>query len=159
MAWLFETLITRLLDERTQGLAPQDTMALDTKARLTIRPDLVWYGAAGPVAVADTKYKLLDDKGNFPNSDAYQLVTYCARLGLSTGHLIYAAGDPQPEPYEIVGTGVRLLVHAIDIGRPMEDIESQVDRLAERLLATVGAAGRRHHRRAPGVLGRSEQRA
>ena len=142
MAWLFETLITRLLDERTQGLAPQDTMALDTKARLTIRPDLVWYGAVGPVAVADTKYKLLDDKGNFPNSDAYQLVTYCARLGLSTGHLIYAAGDPRPEPHEIVGTGVRLVIHAIDIGRPMEHIERQVDQLAERLLlAAVTAAG------------------
>lgn len=142
MAWLFETLITRLLNERTQGLAPQNTMALDQKARLTIRPDLVWYGAAGPVAVGDTKYKLLDEKGNFPNSDAYQLVTYCARLGLSTGHLIYAAGDPQPEPYDLVGTGVRLLVHAIDIGRPLEDVESQLDRIAERLLAPTTSAGR-----------------
>src|SRR4051794_36436136 len=28
MAWLFETLITRLLDERTEGLAPQDSMPL-----------------------------------------------------------------------------------------------------------------------------------
>ena len=140
MAWLFETLITRLLGERTEGLAPQNTMPLDTAARLTIRPDLVWYGADGPVAVADTKYKLLDEKGNFPNSDAYQLVTYCARLDLSTGHLIYAAGDPHPEPYEIVGTGVRLVVHAIDIGRSMEDVESQVDRLAERLLAPTTSA-------------------
>lgn len=140
MAWLFETLITRLLGERTEGLAPQNTMPLDTAARLTIRPDLVWYGADGPVAVADTKYKLLDEKGNFPNSDAYQLVTYCARLDLSTGHLIYAAGDPHPEPYEIVGTGVRLVVHAIDIGRSMEDVESQVDRLAERLIAPTTSA-------------------
>lgn len=90
------------------------------------------------MAVADAKYKLLDDKGNFPNSDAYQLVTYCARLGLSTGHLIYAAGDPQPEPYEIVGTGVQLQVHAIDIGRPMEEIERQVDQIAERLLPAAG---------------------
>ena len=142
MAWLFETLITRLLDERTKGLAPQDSMPLDTAARLTIKPDLVWYDAGGPVAVADTKYKLLDEKGNFPNSDAYQLVTYCTRLGLSTGHLIYAAGDPRPEPYEIVGTGVRLVVHAIDIGRSMEDVESQVDRLAERLLAPTASAAR-----------------
>jgi 5-methylcytosine-specific restriction enzyme subunit McrC len=67
-------------------------------------------------------------------------VTYCARLDLSTGHLIYAAGDPRPEPYEIVGTGVRLVVHAIDIGRSMEDVESQVDRLAERLLAPTTSA-------------------
>ena len=73
--------------------------------RLTIRPDLVWYGLDGrPVAVADTNYKLLDDKGNFPNADAYQLVTYCARLGLSTRHLIYAAGDPQPTPTRSSGS-------------------------------------------------------
>jgi 5-methylcytosine-specific restriction enzyme subunit McrC len=137
MAWLFETLITRLLRERTHGFTPQDTLALDTGNRLTIRPDLVWYGPTGPVAVADTKYKLLDDKGNFPNADAYQLVTYCARLGLHTGHLIYAAGEPQPEPYEILGTSVTLHIHAIDLGCPAEEIEAQVDALAHKLGLSV----------------------
>jgi len=137
MAWLFEALITRLLHERTNGLAPQDTMALDTTHRLTIRPDLVWYDVGGPVAVADTKYKLLDEKGNFPNSDAYQLVTYCARLGLNTGHLIYAAGDPKPEPYDILGTGVQLFIHAIDLGRPIDEIEAEVDALAAELNVAI----------------------
>jgi hypothetical protein len=36
---------------------------------------------------ADTTYKLLDDSDRFPNADAYQLVTCCARLGLDTGDL------------------------------------------------------------------------
>lgn len=135
MAWLFETLIARLLGEITSGLVTQDTQPLDTLERLRIRPDLVFRGAGdAAVAVADTKYKLLDDAGNVPNADAYQLVTYCARLGLATGHLIYAAGDPRPEPFEIVGTGIRLVIHAVDISRPLDEIEAEVLRLAERLL-------------------------
>lgn len=135
MAWLFETLIARLLGEVTSGLVTQDTQPLDTLRRLKIRPDLVFRGAGGAaLAVADTKYKLLDDAGNVPNADAYQLVTYCARLGLATGHLIYAAGDPRPEPFEIVGTGIRLVIHAVDISRPLGEIEAEVLRLAERLL-------------------------
>ncbi|WP_404352111.1 McrC family protein [Phycicoccus jejuensis] len=138
MAWLFEALVTRLLRERTHGLAGQDTMPLDTLGRLTIRPDLVWYGLNGrPVAVADTKYKLLDDKGSFPNADAYQFVTYCARLGLRTGHLIYAAGDPQPDPYDIFGADVTIHIHAVDITRPLADIETQVDHLAQKLLPAM----------------------
>ncbi len=88
MAWLFETLIARLLSERSSDLVAQETLPLDTDERLSIRPDLVFRHATGPVAVADTKYKLLDETGNVPNADAYQLVTYCARLDLSAGHLI-----------------------------------------------------------------------
>ena len=147
MAWLFETLIARLLDEDTRGLVTQETLPLDSLRRLSIRPDLVFHdqSGAGAVAVADTKYKLLDDSGNFPNADAYQLVTYCARLGLTIGHLIYAAGDPQPEPFEILGTDVRLVVHAVDISRPVEEIERQALLLAARLLGgACGVASRGH---------------
>lgn len=63
-----------------------------------------------------------------------RLVTYCARLGLSTRHLIYAAGEPQPEPFDVVGTDVRLIIHAVDISRPVEDIETQVNELARTIL-------------------------
>jgi 5-methylcytosine-specific restriction enzyme subunit McrC len=130
MAWLFETLIARLLSEQTSGLVTQEVVPLDTLRRLSIRPDLVFHNSSGPIAVADTKYKLLDDDGNVPNADVYQLVTYCARLRLNTGHLIYAAGQPSPEPFEVDGTDVRLVVHAIDVTRPLDDIESQVAQLA-----------------------------
>lgn len=134
MAWLFETLIARLLDENTRGLVTQETLPLDNLHRLSIRPDLVLHDQSGVVAVADTKYKLLDDSGNFPNADAYQLVTYCARLGLTTGHLIYAGGDPQAEPFQIIGTQVRLVVHAVDISHPVEEIEQRMQLLAALLL-------------------------
>lgn len=135
MAWLFETLIARLLAEHIPELAAQHSLPLDTLRRLTIRPDLLIHHGTLPAAVADTKYKLLDPSGRLPNADAYQLVTYCARLGLTEGHLIYAAGDPTPDPFDIAGTGVRLIVHAVDITRPLEDIEIQVAALAHALAA------------------------
>ena len=138
MAWLFETLIARLLSERTAGVVTQDLLPLDTLGRLSIRPDLVFYDGAVPVAVADTKYKLLDASGNVPNADAYQLVTYCARLGLSVGHLIYAAGEPKPEPFDIVGTAVGLVVHAVDLAQPLAGIEAEVDALLQRITAMAG---------------------
>ncbi|MGY1825966.1 5-methylcytosine restriction system specificity protein McrC [Blastococcus sp. SYSU DS0541] len=139
MAWLFEKLVGQLLGEQLPGLVTQQPLPLDTLGRLTIEPDLVLYRNDRPVAVADTKYKLLDGSGKFPNADAYQLVTYCSRLGLRTGHLIYAAGDPHPEPFDIVGTDVTLLIHAVDISRSLPETEVQVADLARVLLATSAA--------------------
>jgi 5-methylcytosine-specific restriction enzyme subunit McrC len=141
MAWLFEALIARILSEHTRGLVIQEVLPLDTLGRLRIRPDLVFHDGSMPVAVADTKYKLLDDSGNVPNADAYQVVTYCARLGLTTGHLIYAAGEPRPEPFDIVGTDVRLVIHAVDISRPIETIEAQVIELASAIVSETKGRG------------------
>lgn len=150
MAWLFEKLVTQLLTEsggRVRVLA-QRTWPLDSLGRLHIKPDLVLTDGAQVVALADTKYKLLDADGTFPNADAYQLLTYCARLGLSTGHLIYAAGDPCPEPFDIVGTGVRLVVHGIDLDRPVEAIEAR----ARELLASIAGAHLGAERPTPQVV-------
>jgi 5-methylcytosine-specific restriction enzyme subunit McrC len=135
MSWLFERLITQMLTEQAGHVRVrnQRTHKLDTLGRLTIRPDLELLDGPRVLAVADTKYKLLDDHGKFPNADAYQLVTYCARLGLDTGHLIYAAGEPKPEPFDIIGTGVRLFVHAIDIATAVDEIEAAVTRLAQEI--------------------------
>lgn len=135
MSWLFEKLVEQLLLERCPGLKPQDVLPLDTLGRLRIKPDLVFYDEDGPIAVADTKYKLLGAKGEFPNADAYQLVTYCARLGLSTGHLIYAAGEPRPEPFDIVGTGVRLVIHSVDISCPVSEVEARLAELGQAITA------------------------
>lgn len=140
MAWLFETLVARLLTEQTPGWGAQETLPLDTLERLTIRPDLVLYGPSEIVAMADTKYKLLDDKGKVPNADAYQLVTYCARLDLRIGHLIYVSDEPPPEPFDIVGTGVRLVVHGVDLTRSLGEIEDQVWRLGAQLNPTAASA-------------------
>lgn len=142
MAWVFETLVARLLHELSPRLLVQQSLPLDTLSRLHLKPDLIFHDDNGPVAVADTKYKLLDEHGNVPTADVYQLVTYCYRLGVSTGHLIYAAREPRPEPFDIIGTDVRLVVHAVDISRPIEEIEAQIGSLAN---VIVPAATPQYH--------------
>jgi 5-methylcytosine-specific restriction enzyme subunit McrC len=140
MEWVFERLVEQIFDECCGGpglrLAAQARWHLDTGARLTIKPDLVVRRGTTHIAVADTKYKLLDDSGKFPNADAYQLVTYCLRLGLPVGHLIYAAADhPVPQPYAIRGTDVVLQVHAIDLLRPVADVEAHLAETFESVVA------------------------
>jgi 5-methylcytosine-specific restriction enzyme subunit McrC len=139
MSWLFEVLIARLLTESGSSVRvhAQRRYRLDQDGQLTIKPDLVFTAGKRVIAVADTKYKLLDDNGKFPNADAYQLVTYCARLGLDVGHLIYAAGDPCPAPYEILGTDVRLVIHAVDMRLPMAELEERVRELFTFITASV----------------------
>ncbi len=139
LPWLFERLIGRLLAEAGAQVRvlEQQTRHLDSLNRLTIKPDLLFVDGRRPVAVADTKYKLLDDSGRFPNADVYQLVSYCARLGLEVGHLVYAAGEPLPQPYDIIGAGVRLLVHSVQLDQPVADIEAA----ARALFATIERSG------------------
>lgn len=143
MAWLFETLVARLLHEESALWQSQASMPLDTFGRATIKPDLTLRGATDIQAVADTKYKLLDEAGNIPNADIYQLVTYCARLGLDTGHLIYVADGSRRDDLEIIGTGIRLVVHAVDLTRDVESIEKQVADICRAIVAVPESRGRR----------------
>jgi 5-methylcytosine-specific restriction enzyme subunit McrC len=145
MEWVFERLVEQVFDERCSStglrLAAQARWRLDTEDRLTIKPDLVVRRGASHIAVADTKYKLLDDSGKFPNADAYQLVTYCLRLGLPVGHLIYAAADhPVPKPYAIRGTSVVLHVHAVDLLQEIAGVERQIGAIHAHILRTDVAA-------------------
>lgn len=130
MATLFERLVARLFEEADPAWSAQETMPLDQGRVLSIRPDLILSGRDGASAVADTKYKVLDEAGKVSNADVYQLVTYCARLGLSTGHLLYADGGPEPAPYEIRGTGITVAVHRLDLTQPLPRLEAQVHGLA-----------------------------
>jgi len=136
MEKLFEDLVARLLAELDDGvqISAQSTYALDTLGRMTIRPDLVFRSGGVEVAVADTKYKVLDDKGKLRNDDGYQLLAYCTRLGLAVGHLVYASGSLPAEPYRLLGSGVQLNLHTIDMGQSVEAIEHDVALLRRGLL-------------------------
>ena len=136
MEKLFEDVLLALLIEADDDVSVrgQQTYRLDTRSRITIKPDLLFRRGGRDIAVADTKYKFLDDSGRFSNADAYQLVTYCARLGLETGHLIYAAGPLPVEPFDIPTAGVTLAVHKVDLTRPLREIEQQVRTLRDRVI-------------------------
>ncbi len=150
MAWLFETLVAEVLEQRLrQGpagrLRAQRTHDLDPTGHLKIKPDLEVVQDGTVVAVGDTKYKLLDEDGRFPNADAYQLIAYAARLGLDDAHLIYAGAPGEvPDRYPITGTGVTLHVHAIDITADLDDVEGQIARLIPYLMSS-------RHREAAGI--------
>ena len=126
MSWLFERLVTRVLVDADPSVTidAQRTYPLDDDARLTIRPDLVLIRDGAVLAVADVKYKLLDG-GTVPNPDVYQLITYCARLGLDTGHLIYASPSAIPE-YRFVSAGISLRVHGVDLAASVASIEGEL---------------------------------
>lgn len=128
MEKLFEDLVTRLLQEADDSvrIVPQATYRLDSRKRLTIKPDLVFLCDGNAVGVADTKCKVLDDQGKIRNEDGYQLITYCKRFELEVGHLIYAAGQLPNDPFEIPWAAVRLEVHKINLTRELVDVERQV---------------------------------
>lgn len=133
MAHLFERLVARLLSGVDPSWSPQVTLPLDRCGTLEIRPDLVRDGGTGWSGVADTKYKVLDEAGKVSNADIYQLVTYCARLGLPVGHLIYADGGTPPPPYEVIGTEAAIAVHRLDLTASPDELRAEVSALAARL--------------------------
>lgn len=133
MAHLFERLVARLLADVDPAWSAQVTLPLDRRETLVIRPDLVRDDGNGWSGVADTKYKVLDDAGKVSNADIYQLVTYCARLGLTDGHLIYADGGTAPRPYEVVGTDAAIAVHRLDLTATPDELGAEVAALAATL--------------------------
>lgn len=141
MERLFEDLVTRLLSELDDDtrLAPQSGYAFDGSGVLRIKPDLVLRRAGADVAVADTKYKVLDDAGRLRNEDAYQLLAYCTRLGLPVGHLVYAAGNLPVEPYVLKGSDVVLHIHRVDLGQTVEELERVAIALRADLLTSTEA--------------------
>lgn len=138
MALLFERLLTRLLVETAPRLGVrvvgQRSVDLDHEGVFTIKPDVTVLRRSSVVGVADIKYKQRDDQARFPNADAYQLVTYCSRLGLPTGHLIYADDIPDPGPIRVLGSDVQLVTHAVDLAQPLEAIANAVVKLADKLM-------------------------
>lgn len=133
MAHLFERLVARLLIDVDPAWSAQVTLPLDKRETLVIRPDLVRDDGTGWSAVADTKYKVLDEAGKVSNADIYQLVTYCARLGLPRGHLIYADGGTPPRPYEVIGANAAVAVHRIDLAASPANLRAEVWAIADSL--------------------------
>jgi 5-methylcytosine-specific restriction enzyme subunit McrC len=156
LATLFERLVTRMLTEAATGfgVSGRRSFGLDTAGRLAMWPDLVVTAGGRIVAVADARYRPLDDRGRLPRPDAYRLLAYCARLSLDTGHLIYATDfraadsrapasraadlwaneEPRPEPYDIVGAGIRLVLHGVDLRQPVADLERSVHKVFLKLV-------------------------
>ncbi|MEO3751826.1 restriction endonuclease [Streptomyces sp. B6B3] len=103
---------------------------LDEADTVRMRPDLVWNGEeGGPIAVADAKYKA-EKRGAFPDADLYQMLAYCAALGLGEGHLVYARGSATRTSHRVRGADIVLHQHALALDRPPDALLAQLRTLA-----------------------------
>ena len=147
MERLFEDLVARILGEQATEarVSTQRTYRLGDSGHLNIRPDLVFLRAGVEVAVADTKYKILNEKKKLRNEDAYQLITYGTRLHLKVGHLIYSVGtddedDDIPRDHGIQRSTISLHVHRVDLKHSLEKLESDIAQMGQVILADYEAA-------------------
>ncbi|MDA2805062.1 McrC family protein [Nocardiopsis suaedae] len=139
----FEKFIDARIDERLgpgrKTKAQDRSHRLDHLGRVTLRPDTVVYESGRPVAVVDAKYKDLDSKGNPAKNDLYQMVAYCAALGVTSGHLVYAFGDVAKghEEYFVEASGITVHIHSVELSGTREEIASRFTSLLHALPATA----------------------
>jgi 5-methylcytosine-specific restriction enzyme subunit McrC len=134
---IFEDFVTTALGlnlERRGGTAKSQATGkyLDAGSKVALRPDLLWHDGDSPMAVIDAKYKATKF-ANYPNTDVYQMLAYCVRFGLDTGHLVYAKGEEEPQIHEVIGHTVSVHCHAIDLNQRPSALLNQMSRLAEKI--------------------------
>jgi 5-methylcytosine-specific restriction enzyme subunit McrC len=101
---------------------------LDRDAHVRIRPDLIWHSEGAVRAVFDAKYKSEKPAG-FPNADVYQMLAYCIRHRLPSGHLIYASGNEVPARYTIAEAGIEIYCHSLALDKSPPEISQQIDEI------------------------------
>jgi 5-methylcytosine-specific restriction enzyme subunit McrC len=133
--WLSQALISALEAIGGQGRRQQPLM-LDHDSSVTMQTDITWWSGSACVAVVDAKYKRLPATGPRPE-DLYQVLAYCTALGLSAGHLVYAAGTPAPT-IVVRNAGVRLHSHVVSLADPPDRILETIDSIAAKIGAGRG---------------------
>jgi 5-methylcytosine-specific restriction enzyme subunit McrC len=137
MAQLFEFVI----ENQFRDLAKLDNLrfnaqysdsSLDFQGVFKIRPDYMVFQDGMPLAIADAKYKVVSSKSDVPTSDINQMLAYCSRFGLYTGHLIYANS---PEFFvDVIGSNVRLFIHELSLGGSRKTIEEKAQAIWKQLV-------------------------
>ncbi|MFJ4843263.1 McrC family protein [Streptomyces sp. NPDC088746] len=142
---VFERFVTVTLGEALarHGIrcAPQDVHRLDEARRAAFRPDLVLYRGGRPISVMDAKYTYLKVTSP-PVEHLYQLLAYCTALGISHGHLIYAAAGPGTASIDHVirCSPVTITAHALNLNEPPAGLLAQMAALAALAGRTATAA-------------------
>ena len=82
------------------------------------------------MAVADAKYKSLAP-ASMPNADAYQMLAYCAAIGLPRGFLIYAKDNgAEARTHSVINASCSIEVRTLDVEAHPEVLLAQVEVLA-----------------------------
>ena len=106
---------------------------LDMGKSISLRPDMVWERGGRPAGVVDAKYKSLHTEGVGSNPDLYQMLAYCTVLGLSAGHLVYAAGEQTPGRCVVMNTKITISTWALHLDKLVPELLGEVAQLARRL--------------------------
>ena len=131
---IFEDFITAALGDALKQIggsvvAQSKGTSLDAAGTIALRPDLLWKDASTVKAVIDAKYKAAKNSF-YPNADIYQMLAYCVRFELRTGHLVYAKGEEDPQVHHIIGHGTNIHCHAVDLAQPPDRLLLQLKRIA-----------------------------
>ncbi|MCI0143165.1 McrC family protein [Arthrobacter bambusae] len=131
---IFEDFVTTALGDSLREIggsveAQVKGECLDIGGNINLRPDLIWKDGARVNAVIDAKYKA-PKNSTYPNADIYQMLAYCVRFALRTGHLIYAKGEEEPHVHEIIGHNASIQCHAVDLDQDPASLLQQMGRIA-----------------------------
>ncbi|MFC8230331.1 McrC family protein [Streptomyces sp. NPDC057287] len=141
---VFERFVTVTLGEalarHSIRCAPQDGHRLDVAGRASLRPDLVLYREGRPISVMDAKYMFLKPTAP-PVEHLYQLLAYCTALGVTRGHLVYAATTAGTAAVEHVirRSPVTITAHALNLDEPPAGLLAQTAALAVRAASAASA--------------------
>ncbi len=144
---VFESWLTAALDAALAGrhggtVTAHHRTHLDQAGHVTIDPDITWWRDGRCTAVIDAKYKALHGTSP-PNADLYQMLAYCSRLGLQHGNLIYGTPSRGRGDYELIGSGVRVAVHGIDLAAPLSAVREQLASIADAIHAQTASTAAR----------------
>jgi len=120
-----------------RALRSEQSVAFDQGRRVFLRPDLSWWDGRMCAFVGDAKYKNLTGR-RVPVGDLYQLLAYATALDLPGGLLVYAEDEADTGTFDVVNSGKRLEIAALDLSGNLEDVLVSMDRVAGKVVALRG---------------------
>ncbi len=141
MNLVFQEFVTRALREElalSESSFPSDKrlprLHLDVARQVRLKPDLSWWNGPTCTFVGDAKYKRIKH-AHVPNADLYQLLAYTTALNLPGGLLIYAQGEAKGVVHRVRHAGKQLEIATLDLSGTIENLESEIGKLAGRVRA------------------------
>ena len=120
-----------------RALRSEQSVAFDQGRRVFLRPDMSWWDGRMCTFVGDAKYKNLTGR-RVPVGDLNQLLAYATALALPGGLLIYAEGEADVGTFDVVNSGKRLEIAALDLSGNLEDVLVSVERVAHKVVVLRG---------------------
>lgn len=135
---VFQEFVTQALRDSlgasARVLRSDQRVPFDEGPRVFLRPDLSWWDGRSCTFVGDAKYKNLTGS-RVPVDDLYQLLAYATALNLPGGVLIYAEDEAERGTFDVLNSGMRLEVAALDLSGTLEEMLESVGEVALKVSA------------------------